>query len=166
MDGNKAKWAITICVLVIEIIIVATYAIATKPIAVAIKAEPLKTEYYVGEELDLTGLELFEFYENNITGIITSGYQADIKKLRRVGRTTVTVTYKDFPVSFDVSVTAPPGPNSEDEVLRHYLDGEWTGSSTTKIRFFPEELKIEYIEKTWNEPVIGSYHVENEKLVI
>ena len=66
---------------------------------------PSKTSYYVGEELDVSGLEIEAVYSDGSTSVVTvtsdmvSGFDSSV-----VGTKTLTVTYEDCTVNFDVEV--------------------------------------------------------------
>ena len=72
--------------------------------SVTLKTKPVKLEYYVGDMLDLSGLELTGAYENNTTKTITEGYEVNVSKLTEAGNITVTVTYCGQIVTFIVVV--------------------------------------------------------------
>ena len=66
---------------------------------------PSKTSYYVGEELDVSGLEIEAVYSDGSTSVVTvtsdmvSGFDSSV-----VGNQTLTVTYEDYTATFDVEV--------------------------------------------------------------
>ena len=66
---------------------------------------PSKTSYYVGEELDVSGLEIEAVYSDGSTSVVTvtsdmvSGFDSSV-----AGTQTLTVTYEDCTVTFDVEV--------------------------------------------------------------
>ena len=71
---------------------------------ITITSEPTKKEYYVGDSLDLTGLEVTAFYSNSTFKVVedyeTSGFNSSVAN----PSVTVTVTYKSKTASFTVSV--------------------------------------------------------------
>ena len=71
---------------------------------ITITSEPTKKEYYVGDSLDLTGLEVTAFYSNSTFKVVedyeTSGFNSSAAN----PSVTVTVTYKSKTASFTVSV--------------------------------------------------------------
>ena len=71
-----------------------------------LQSAPDKTTYKVGDTLDTTGLELLYTDENGDTLVVTDGYTCDPTTLSAIGTQTVTVTYNDLSVSFDVTVEA------------------------------------------------------------
>lgn len=66
-----------------------------------------KTSFYVGENLDTTGLELKLTYNNDTTETVTTGYTVSIDKIAEAGTSTVVITYKEFTVSYDIVATVP-----------------------------------------------------------
>ena len=76
-------------------------------------ALPHKTIYYVGEELNLTGMELY--YGNKIDGSLLGinnkfkayGFKVSGFDSNKVGSQTVTLSYNDLSISFDVTVVCP-----------------------------------------------------------
>ncbi len=76
--------------------------IEKKITSVAVTSLPSKLNYFEGEELNTTGLELTVYYddgtEEKVTDYTVGGFSGD------VGVNIVTVTYGDFTVTFDVEV--------------------------------------------------------------
>lgn len=70
--------------------------------------QPDKTTYYVGEQLDTTGLELEAIYSNGTSQTITGGFTCNPKNLNTVGTQNVTVSYGGKSVTFDVLVKSSP----------------------------------------------------------
>lgn len=65
-------------------------------VSIAVTSHPDKTEYTVGERLDLDGMEVTATYENGDTAVITSGYTvspANNSLLSTAGTQDITVTY-------------------------------------------------------------------------
>jgi predicted outer membrane repeat protein len=76
------------------------------PLYIEITSPPDKTEYTIGEELDLTGLVVTAHYENHPDGEVhliskITGYDKN-----QVGEQTVTVTFRGKSTSFTVTVKA------------------------------------------------------------
>lgn len=65
---------------------------------------PEKTSYYVGEELDLTGLVLGVAYTDGSSETVDSGYTCDTTKFERKGTTIITIEYKGEPERMQMSV--------------------------------------------------------------
>ncbi len=71
---------------------------------ISIKSKPKKLDYYEGDSLDVTGLEILASYNNGSTKVITSSYEYTPKVLNASGTTTVTVTYSGKSATFTVNV--------------------------------------------------------------
>lgn len=72
---------------------------------------PTKTQYYAGEQLDTTGLQVNAVYSDGSTEPVT-GYTIDTEYLNTPGMAVpVTITYMDFDKSFTVTVGAVSGIN-------------------------------------------------------
>jgi hypothetical protein len=75
-------------------------------VSIAITTPPTKTQYNLGEDLDLTGMEVTATYSDastqEVTGYSTSGYDKDAE-----GNQTVTVTYQGKTDTFTVNVIDP-----------------------------------------------------------
>ena len=84
--------------------------------SISIKSLPNKISYYVGDQIDLSGLTLEAKYSDGTTKIIENGFECSPKQLTSVGKKTVTVTYEGKKATFDVSVlektTPKPGVKS------------------------------------------------------
>ena len=76
-----------------------------QPESINITSTPYKTSYYVGEELDLSGLEVQVVYLDGyaygitVTNDMVSGFDSSV-----AGILTLTVTYGDYTATFDVEV--------------------------------------------------------------
>lgn len=66
---------------------------------------PIKTQYYVGDTLDTTGLTLKATYNNGTLQTVTGGFSCSPTVLNTAGVQTVTVTYGQKTCTFDVSVS-------------------------------------------------------------
>jgi len=74
---------------------------------ITVKTQPAKTEYWVGESLDTTGLTLTATYSDGSTQEITEGFTVTGFDSATAGEKTVTVTYEDFTATFTVTVKEP-----------------------------------------------------------
>jgi hypothetical protein len=78
--------------------------------SIAVTSLPIKTNYLVGESLDLTGLEVTATYEGSsreiisLTNDMVSGFDSSSVALNQV----VSVTFKDKSTSFMVDISNPP----------------------------------------------------------
>ena len=76
-----------------------------QPESINITSTPYKTSYYVGEELDLSGLEVQVVYLDGyaygitVTNDMVSGFDSSV-----AGTQTLTVTYGDYTATFEVEV--------------------------------------------------------------
>ena len=76
-----------------------------KPENINITSTPYKTSYYVGESLDLSGLEIEAVYSNGSTSYVdvsldmVSGFDTSVARTQ-----TLTITYGDCTATFDVEV--------------------------------------------------------------
>ncbi len=72
--------------------------------SIAVKSNPTKTSYYVGDTLNTSGLTLTATYNNGTTKNISSGFTCTPTTLNTVGAQRITVTYGGKTTSFDVTV--------------------------------------------------------------
>ena len=76
-------------------------------VGIEIATMPHKTEYWVGEELDTTGLTLLATYSNGNTAIISDGFTVEEFSSAMAGRKTLVVLYGEASVEFTVTVQEP-----------------------------------------------------------
>ena len=72
--------------------------------SISIVTTPMKTEYYVGESFDSTGLVLRATYQDGSTETVTSGYTITAASFSTPGTKTVRFTYQNRSVSTLVTV--------------------------------------------------------------
>ncbi len=72
--------------------------------SISIKSPPTKTEYYIGDLLDVSGLNLLVVYEDGSTETITSGFTTSGFNSTTAGTKTVTVAYNGLTTTFTVTV--------------------------------------------------------------
>lgn len=65
---------------------------------------PNKTEYYVGETFDITGLSVTAVYRSGKEEVVKSGFTDPKTKFTTTGRKTVTVRYEGLPIPITVNV--------------------------------------------------------------
>ncbi len=75
--------------------------------SINVKTLPSKTEYVMGEDFDPEGLEVELVYSDGFTETLEEGYTISEFDSTLPGTKTITVTYKDFKTTFDVTVTEP-----------------------------------------------------------
>ncbi len=90
-----------------------------KPVSLAVEKLPTKTEYTVGDSLDVSGLTLKETDNTNTVKDITEGFDYAPKKLNKAGQQEIIVTYGQLSCSFKVTVkeknaAAPSTPPSDE----------------------------------------------------
>ncbi len=78
----------------------------TELMSIAIVSYPTKTNYYVGDTLDTTGLTLEATYSNGAKKRVSRGFTCSTTKFYTAGTDTVTVYYGDKFTSFKVKVAA------------------------------------------------------------
>ena len=89
----------------------ATFTVTVKQkslVAVSICKLPDKIEYYVGDELDTTGLELKLDYDDGSVEYVNSGFIIDGFDSSSAGMKNVMVVYLGISASFDVTVEEKP----------------------------------------------------------
>ena len=69
-----------------------------------LQSAPSTTTYYINETLDTAGLSLLYTNEYNKTSVVTQGFTCSPRTFSADGTQTVTATYKDLSVTFDVTV--------------------------------------------------------------
>ncbi len=74
--------------------------------SIAVKSNPTKTSYYVGDTLNTNGLTLTAIYNNGTTKTVNGGFTCTPEKLETAGTQKITVTYGDKSTSFNVEVKA------------------------------------------------------------
>ena len=72
-----------------------------------VQQKPVKTEYVLGEELDISGLRINGIFSNIGTVEISDGFTVSGFDSSTVGTKTITVTYESFTTTFTVMVDLP-----------------------------------------------------------
>ena len=75
--------------------------------SISISTPPAKTEYYIGDEINTAGLQLKLTYSNGMTELISDGFAVGGFSSSSVGTKKVTVSYKGFSETFNVTVRTP-----------------------------------------------------------
>ena len=79
---------------------------AIVPVSISVKKAPNKTEYFVGDSYDGTGLVVNVVYNNGTNKDITTGFTTSGFSSASAGKNTVTVGYEGFTATFDVTIKA------------------------------------------------------------
>ena len=79
---------------------------AIVPTGITVKTAPNKTEYFVGDSYDGTGLVVNVVYNNGTNKDITTGFTTSGFSSASAGKNTVTVSYEGFTATFDVTIKA------------------------------------------------------------
>jgi len=72
--------------------------------SIELKEKPQKIIYYLGEKLDLTGLQLLIGYTDGTSRIISEGYTCVAENMSTLGVKNISVKYSDMEVFFSVLV--------------------------------------------------------------
>ena len=87
-----------------------TFTVTVEPpviTAIAIRTQPNKTQYWVGEELNTAGLTLTVTYSNGSRTTVTGGFEVYGFTSTTAGKKVVAVAYQGKTASFTVTVSAP-----------------------------------------------------------
>ncbi len=115
--------------------------------AISVASAPNKTNYFVGDALDTSGLTLTASYSNGTTKIITSGFTTEGFDSSTAGTKTITVNYGGKSTSFSVIV-------KEIVVNNHYTitynanGGSGTMTPTDMVVGTPKNLSPNTFTKT------------------
>ncbi len=72
--------------------------------SIEVSTNPKKTSYFIGDELDITGLTLTATYNNGTTETIDSGFDYKAETFDKAGTQKITVTYEGKTTTFNVTV--------------------------------------------------------------
>ena len=75
---------------------------------IEISSNPAKTEYYVGDTFDATGLSVTVSKSNHTVETITTGFTVSTPDMSTTGEKEVTVTYEGFTATFTINVVEKP----------------------------------------------------------
>lgn len=119
--------------------------------AIEIAAPPDKIQFYVGEELDISGLTVKAKYASGKTERLTEGFEVSGYDGSSAGTKTITVTYSGKSVTFDVivcadsilSIAVTTKPNKVTYVVGEEFDptgmvvtATWTSGKTETVKGF------------------------------
>lgn len=128
-------------------------------VSIEIETLPVKLTYYVGEDLDLTGLNVFAIYEDESRKKINL-YSVD-KETLDLNDTIVTITYMDLHTSFNITVLEV----EENEDVYNEIKSVLTTNIDKQIavnKFYND--KVVYINKIENPCTDGVIDNRNELL--
>ena len=74
--------------------------------SIKINNYPQKTDYYLGEKVDTSDMDLMVIYDNGDVKIIDSGFDIDVSSMESVGKQIVTVNYKGATTNYSVNVSS------------------------------------------------------------
>ena len=115
----------------------ATFTVTVKTptvTGITIKTQPTKMEYWIGEELDTTGLTLTATYSDGSTQTVSNGFTTSAFSSATAGSKTVTVTYNGKTAAFDVVVNVPD-PEIDENAPRIIIDSvRGTKGNTVNVR--------------------------------
>lgn len=135
------------------------YADANTVMKVEVLAKPTKLTYTVGDELDTEGLTLRVTKGDGSTEEITEGFTCDVETLDEVGTETVTVTYGEKTVTFDVTVTEAVAASAPSKSESSSAPESSASEETSSV---PEETSSAAEEETSSEPEPESSEPEPE----
>ena len=123
---------------------------------IAITNLPLKLDYYIGDSLNIDGLEVIAVYDNNTTEIITStDYSCSPTVFDTTGNILITVSYLDETATFYVNVYENQSSNILDKI-RNFFINFWDNL----LHFFvPTDTQINSIRQYYNEQIVGLFGV-------
>src|SRR5574344_544303 len=89
----------------------ATFTVVIKDVTltkIEITTQPTKTSYYVGDEIDTTGMVVTATYSDASTSAVTGYTTTGFDSSAAVASQTVTVTYMEMTATFTVAIVAKP----------------------------------------------------------
>lgn len=119
---------------------------------IAIKSLPHKTEYKIGERLNMNGLELTVQYNNGTSQNISSDFNYPQTELTTAGQQTIMVEYSGKSTSFTINVIADPIRITSCELYKRYESDNILQSMFT-VNF---STNVDYKKATF---YIGGYSV-------
>lgn len=152
--------------------------------SISIESQPNKLNYYVGDDIDLTGATIVENYSNGTKSqpIEVTKDMVDIKSFDKAGQQEVVVTYKDLKTSFFVTVDekiittldrieastkleciyqTQELSNSDFEVIGYYSDG-----TSSQIYGFEIDDSYKNVEVGQDATVLISYNGKTDTVVL
>lgn len=112
---------------------------------IAVKTNPTKTKYYLGESFDQSGLTLTATYSNGSTKTITSGFTCTGFSSSSTGKKTITVTYEGKTTTFTVEVKSGPTISIENYVKERTVDYKTTITFTAVVDELPAGTAVYWL---------------------
>lgn len=100
---------------------------------------PYKTNYYVGDSLDMEGLVLLQLAEDGSHVFIEKGYTVNEVQLNTPGNKTITISYNNQSVRLDITVAYPP--------VDMFLSSEYKEMAVNTSATLELTADCEYVEK-------------------
>ena len=102
--------------------------IAKEATSISVKSAPAKTEYFIGETFDPTGLVIELVYNNGDREEITSGYTLSVTGALTRSDSTITVTYQEFTTTFSITVkgTSSFDVPGEGTIVQEAENADWS----------------------------------------
>ncbi len=129
---------------------------------------PTKTQYYIGDSLNTSGLQLKLTYSDGSTEIISSGFTTSGFTSASAGTKTVTVSYGGKSTTFTVTVSVPVDAGTlyaqpstacvgQQVNIPIYVDNATLGTLTFTVQFDSTKLKyISYSEESFEMVSVGT----------
>ena len=135
---------------------------------ITLNTDNVKKDYYTGDALDLTGLEVTAKYSDNTTSVVAdyTANPANGTVFSAIKEETVTITYQQKTATFKVTVTKAPKTAWTDEeaaFMASVLYGEvlpYTGFEESQVRYNPNYNAIVIMGGAANEESLLAYSRE------
>ena len=102
---------------------------------------PTKRTYYIGQELDLTGMVVTAYYENGRSEVILDGYTVTGYNPTVLGVQTITVAYGSFTAEFEITLIERSIESisvAETSKKKYYVGDEFDYAATTIILHYSD----------------------------
>ncbi len=109
-----------------------------------------KTEYYIGDSIDLSGLKLKVSFSDSSYEIISSGFTSSGFSSKKAGNVSVSVSYKGYSDSFNITVKTPSVTLSEDSITLTEKEAKTLSAVT-----LPAGLSVSWKASSSNASVTG-----------
>lgn len=139
-DSSKAGMCLVNVILKDDSKIYDTYTVVFQDYditGITINKQPNKLIYMVGEELDLTGLEVYATPENGLPPFLLPQYNyspASIKDITATGKQTITINVNEVKASFDIEIV--------DAYVKGFVIKDKDGNGTPKEGIIEDSKRI------------------------